>query len=300
VEKLQLSPIPLGELLTPERFLKELWVNGAFIQVRIESFRYKVIFEADYPEIVSKLRLIGEALRVIMQSTSFQQMIRTVLRIGNFLNSNTPKGNVAVSVTQGISLDSLRQLESFLSLDKKSSLLQFIIASALARSKSALTFISEFEVCEAAAQSDLSDAELKLKELDTGLTKVKDSLKKLESARDADMSLYKEYMSSFVTGAGVQMEDLRMMATKVRADQAVVAELYAENKEGKTSELVRKFWDFAMSCKRVREKMSVEEGKRQLAKKEQTRPEARPSHRPGPKPQPRLSVRRRKDGLVAL
>ena len=280
--------------------MKELWVNGAHIQIRIEALRYKVLFEADYPEIVSKIRLIGDALRVIMQSTSFQHMIRTVLRIGNFLNSNTPKGNVTVTPTQGISLDSLRQLESFLSLDKKCSLLQFIVASALAGSKSVLTFISEFEICESAAQSDLSDAELKLKELDTGLTKVKDSLKRLDSAKDPDISLYKEYMGSFATGAGVQMEDLRMLATKVRADKAQVAEMYAENKEGKTSELIRKFWDFAMSCKRVREKMSVEEGKKQLAKKEQTRPEARPSHRPSIKPQPRLSVRRRKEGLVAL
>ena len=299
----------MEDLLAPERFLKELWVHARFVQLRIEALKYKVVFETEYTEVATSVKLIGEAFRAVLTSTSFQMMIRSVLRIGNFLNSNTAKGNVSVTVTQGINLGSLGQLDSFLSLDKKTSLLQFIVATALEKDKTALTFTAEFDVCEPATKSDLADSELKLKEFETGLNRVRESLKKLEQVQEAELVLFKDYMGSFVQGAGIQLQSIKEAAAKVKANQQTVAEMYAENKDGKSSELLKKFSDFALSCKRVREyrlrrKLSVDEGKKVLAQKREQHakgevPQTRPTQKGG-RTMVRLSVRKRKEGLVAL
>lgn len=238
-------------------------MKSPLFQGRIESLAFKINFILDFPDVSNNLLTIQAALEAVRKSENFKMMINLVLKIGNFLNYGTAKGNA-----QGFSLNALNQLDTFRGFDsQKTRLLDFMIQSISSTHKKVLNFITEFEPCQYSSKIDISDLELKLNEFEKGFNLVQRYHKQAETIRnDSSLKNFISKMTVFLDEALPRFEDfkLRVNETKKLLDSTI--EYYGEAKGIKSAEFFQKFWNFAQSCKRSLESLSIAEGQKELGK----------------------------------
>lgn len=135
----------IEDLGVPERFVYAVH-NIERLPERLEFWMFKMQFKELCNTAQERVKILSDAYHVIMDNTSFKNMIQYILLIGNYMNSGTKKGNVA-----GFKLESLLQLKSNKSHDKKENLLSFIVQQLYEKSMkqkkeiNSLQFVKDFE-----------------------------------------------------------------------------------------------------------------------------------------------------------
>ncbi|CAG9328827.1 unnamed protein product [Blepharisma stoltei] len=298
---------PLENLVQAERFLLELWVGMPIFQGRIECLYFKLNFTVDFPEVYSQLASIKQAIETIKNSKNFQTMIYAILKIGNFLNYGTNKGNA-----QGFSLNILHQLENLRGFDgKKTPLLEFVIQTVMASNRSVLNFITEFEPCQYCSKFDMADLDIKLAEFEKGFNLAGKYIKQASSINSNDLKTFIIKMTRFVEESSPRLQDFKGKLIEVKKSLEEAIEFYGETKGMKSKEFFEKFWNFAQSCKKSIENMSKAEGKTELEKLKKTSKKREDEEGTVQKPRHsqrstiskksfRLSTRYRQQGLISL
>ena len=301
LEKLQSYQGQVSQLVYAEQFMVELWGRMPYFQTRLECLVFRKEFTTEFPEITQKIQTISQSTQVIRTSESFYTLLLAVLKVGNYLNHGTNKGN-----TTGFSLNSLNQLEFFKANNQeKTTLLQLLLKQLLQTDKSILNFTTEFEICEEATKVDITDIESKVNELQLGFTKLNSALEQTNSDQTPQIQQFNYEMNCFVKLAKPELEDLKNQVQKLKSEVNQCKELFGENKEVKSKEFFQKFTDFSASCKRSHEKSSVQEGKTQLNSKKKVVSQEKTQLNPKKTQQKlakavRLSVRHKQKGLVSL
>ena len=102
-----------------------------------------------------------------------------LLRIGNYLNFGTNKGNA-----YGFGLQTLAQLDGVKSMNgssKKISLMDFLITNIRTKEPRLLDLVQDLLACEDASKLDISAIETKFKEMTSGLEHVQNFLETTRS-----------------------------------------------------------------------------------------------------------------------
>lgn len=109
-------------------------------QIILDSMKFKKVISVDKKNIINKLNLIKEAFNSIKDSKNFENIMKFILHVGNFLNSDTSKGNAA-----GINMGVLANIDDMKSnIEEKYSLLELIVLNIRTKESSLLNFYKDF------------------------------------------------------------------------------------------------------------------------------------------------------------
>eukprot|EP00871_Galdieria_phlegrea_P001506 jgi/Galph1/2356/GphlegSOOS_G32.1 len=110
-----------SSLNTPERFTL-LLSRVPRVNSKIRSSLAIRNFDASMDELSKSISIIEGACKEVRESEEFRQVLKITLVIGNFLNQGTPRGHAV-----GFKLESLTKLQDTRAVDKKTTLLKYIV-----------------------------------------------------------------------------------------------------------------------------------------------------------------------------
>ena len=113
----------LSKLMDVEKFLKKL-VAIPRLKQRVECQIFKKNYDTELHDFEVKSEQLHEPFLVLKSCPKFQNVLKFILEIFNYLNHGTPKANQA-----SLTIDALNSLESLKSFDKKTSMMGFIVES---------------------------------------------------------------------------------------------------------------------------------------------------------------------------
>ena len=120
---------------------------------RVETRLKLLLFKAQYPTLLAELEAavttVKAACLSLSSSNNFQELLRLILAIGNYLNGGSQLGQ-----THGFDLTTLCKLQNTKSVDNRTTLLQYIVATVHAKYATVEGFIKELEPVLPAASLD--------------------------------------------------------------------------------------------------------------------------------------------------
>lgn len=106
----------------------------------LEAMKFKKKISIDKKDIIYKYNLVKDGLLSVKESKNFENLLKFILYVGNFLNSDMSKGN-AVGVNLGI-LDIVEDMKS--NVEEKYSLLEVIVLNIRTKEQNLLGFYKDF------------------------------------------------------------------------------------------------------------------------------------------------------------
>ena len=119
---LKKSTAPTAELGQVEQFFM-MMAQIAHCGLRLELHLFRLRYPDASAELKRKLKVIYQACKALADSEHLKAVFATVVKVGNYLNAGTRKGNAA-----GFKLASLGGLANLKSSDGKSSALDFVVS----------------------------------------------------------------------------------------------------------------------------------------------------------------------------
>ena len=153
----------------------EKWLLAAskvprFIE-KVDTFRFKLTFTGRAKELAKSIQYFTDVCKKVKTSKKLMSVLQSVLKIGNIMNKGTHAGGAC-----GFKLDSLMKLTQTKSHDKKTSILDFLIQSALESddpSKRALVdFPNDLDGLEHALKMNISRLKSDFGVLEKGVRKM--------------------------------------------------------------------------------------------------------------------------------
>lgn len=257
-----------------EQFFRKI-VEIPNVQFRIDSFVFKVRFEATVASMQGSVDTLKVAARTLRDSERFQHVLEYVLAVGNYLNNANKKGGA-----YGVKLDSLNKLKGMKSSDGKSNLLEFVIVQlqgSEGKAADAVNFPEDFTVLREAKRVDVGDMERTLNKTQGMVNRINNALKK---ARMDTSDRYGPVMKEFHAKAGARLSDLKADMKKVVAGFTDLIAFYGEDtKKCSTSDFLEIFLEFTGTWEKVcevlerRRKVEERQKKRDTTPKQEKRKE---------------------------
>lgn len=109
-------------------------------QIILDAMKFKKIIGENKKEIVEKLNLIKDGLNSIKESKSFEDILKMLLYVGNYLNTDMAKGNAI-----GVNITVLNMLENIKSnVGEKYTLLEIFVMNIRSKELNLLNFYKDF------------------------------------------------------------------------------------------------------------------------------------------------------------
>jgi len=122
-----------------ELFFQEIVTFYPQLPRRLQLFRSCLTFESDCEAIKLKLMNIVNTCNQVLSSGKLAKVLKKMLAVGNIMNKGTQRGEA-----YGISLDSLLQMVHIKGVDKKTTVLDYVVKSLYDRGdQGALSFVSD-------------------------------------------------------------------------------------------------------------------------------------------------------------
>ncbi len=143
VSKLREYKGEINMITTGERYCYYL-ANINRFQIILDNMKFKKMIINDKKEISGKLNMIKDALNSIRESKNFENVLKIILYVGNYLNSDMSKGNAC-----GVNMNILFIIDDMKSnLEQKYSLLEVIVLNIRTKEQHLLNFYKDFNDLE--------------------------------------------------------------------------------------------------------------------------------------------------------
>ena len=157
------DPLRLG---TVERYFVEIR-DIPRLQERIICLIFMRTYQTTREMCQKQLNLVTNACRQLCTCEAFLKLLQAVLELGNHLNAGTQRGSAA-----GFRLDALLKLADVKAIDRRTSLLQFVVRQLLADDPSVENMAKDMKDVRPAATMQLSAVTSMISELRSGLRAV--------------------------------------------------------------------------------------------------------------------------------
>ncbi|RLV93413.1 Formin BNI1 [Spathaspora sp. JA1] len=159
-----------NELQRPDRIYLELIYNlQHYWKSRMRALTVITNYERDYEDLVTKLRLIGEAVDGIKQSKHLKQVFEVILTVGNYMNDSSKQAH-------GFKLSSLQRL-SFMKDDKNSmTFLHYVEKIIRTQYPELLEFMDELSSCIEVAKFSIENIKSDCHEYNQAMKNVQSSI----------------------------------------------------------------------------------------------------------------------------
>ncbi len=167
------DPSRLG---TVERYFAEI-KDVPRLGERIGCLLFSRTYAATKTMCEDQLQLMRAACAELKECEPFSKLLQAVLELGNYLNAGTQRGSAA-----GFKLDTLLKLSDVKGVDRKTSLLQFVVQQVQAEDSGVCKLAEHMSHVRPAATMQLSAVTAMVGEIRLGLRKVS---KEAEAAKEA-------------------------------------------------------------------------------------------------------------------
>ena len=177
---------------------------------RIKVMLFRATLDERIASIRATLGTVDAAIKSVMASKDFKLLLQTVLASGNHLNAGTYRGGAA-----GFHLETLLQLRDVKSgVDRKVSLLHFVVRQVLKRSATAALLSSELAATKKVLNLNLQIATGQVESLTNGYASVEREISNHEqdgspTATSVDLDRFHEATATFCTDAQIKVHELK-------------------------------------------------------------------------------------------
>lgn len=241
-----------------EKFCMALMSVNRFMS-RLECIKYKKIINAEKDEIVNKIKVLREGIISIKGSKNFKSVLKCIITIGNYLNSDTAKGNA-----QGVSINTLAMLEGVKGIGKeKYTLLDFLVINIKSKEPSLINFYKDFSNLEEVLGVDISDIESKIKEFENGLKKLKKEKESIDKEKDKSLvANFSTFVNDLELLACDKFDEILTTQDSLTKEINDTIEFFGEEaKQFKIGDFLKLINDFVENFKKTSTKLSAEEAK---------------------------------------
>ena len=156
-----------NRLGTVERYFSEI-KDIPRLEQRISSLVFTRNYQSNRDKCQEQLTLVHTACQQLSHCEAFLKLLQAVLELGNHLNAGTQRGAAA-----GFKLDALLKLADVKAVDRRTSLLQFVVRQLLADDMSIEGMPKNMQAVRPAATMQLSAVSMMINELRTGIRLIK-------------------------------------------------------------------------------------------------------------------------------
>jgi hypothetical protein len=238
---------------------------------KLQFIRYKKVIEVDKDEIISRLKTIQDACSSIKESQHFLSLLKLILYIGNYLNTDSAQGNA-----YGFNISSLNLLDGVKGIGKdKYTLLDFLVVNIKTKEPNLLNFYKDFSSLEEVLQIDQGDTDLKIKEFEGITIKLTKEIELV--SKDPKEEKYLDFIKELEKEVSIYFKEITTCQTNLTKEITETATFFGEDaKVFKLPEFLKLVSTFTNSFKKVAMKLSADEAKqiqKKLKDEKQKKPE---------------------------
>ncbi|KAK9806804.1 hypothetical protein WJX72_003461 [[Myrmecia] bisecta] len=216
------------ELLgTCERYFVEI-MDIPRLQQRIDCFIFTRTFAPTVTRVREQLDLLKRACGELGGSQDFMALLQAVLALGNHLNEGTMRGAAA-----GFKLDTLLKLADVKGVDRKTSLLHFVVVQMTKDPASTIQSLGhQLDHIKPAANLQTSAIKTFMGELRSGLSRVDDEIMKAVGVDDNNTLAHQQFselMVAFHESARERFQELEEYETATYAGMKGITEYFGED-----------------------------------------------------------------------
>jgi len=120
------------------------------LEERVKAFVFRMSFDMRKADVKPVIEILRKASKEVSSSTKLPQLLELVLELGNFINENTPRGNIF-----GFKLPSLLKMAETKTTDNLTTLLQYLVRVLEKSAPPLLQIATELGGCESASRQSL-------------------------------------------------------------------------------------------------------------------------------------------------
>jgi len=256
----------------PERMLRTLSYIPR-LEGRLRAMKFKAQLEADMDAILmQQVDDLQVACKLVAESKELHALMQVVLDVGNALNAGTSKGNAV-----GFKLSTLLKLAELKALDKKTTLLHFVVEVVHNSAPGIMKVIQMQKAVRDATRVSLDELAAKKLEAERGLAHVDTEItwhdeQRLRGGDAAEEDQFPEVFTEFYNWAAERKEHFDLELAKAQDLFRAAAELMGEGDAKEPSDLFDYLEKFIRRFEAVtkevdEEKRTAEETKRAAANK---------------------------------
>lgn len=208
------------KLAASDAFMLEL-SSISRLENRLRSMVFRRQFAEKLKEIRPPIDTVSKAARALKTSNNFFRVLEIVLVLGNFMNSDTAKGNAA-----GIKISSIIKLPDTKSANNQMTLMNFVANVVENKFAEVLLFKDELESCEEASKVSAQALQADINELRNGLKFVENEL---QHHKDSAKDHFHSKMIEFLAGAKKEMEEVDRKYKRMEDSFQEVVQLFGED-----------------------------------------------------------------------
>ena len=265
-QKLKSFKGDMDSLGQPEKFMLEMSTLDKAAPI-IEVLLYKKRFNDRMKETACNVSKVERACDDVKLSKSLKKVMKTILKVGNQMNSD--KDNEAFAFT----LDSLLKLQTAKAFDKKTSILQYVIMLIHRNDKDCLALPEDLCHIAEASRITMEQVEAERQQLKQGLDDAINLVSILKKTASPS-----ESMQLFLHEASNAISDLDTQVNQVKQKYANVLVYFGENTSMSSNEFFETLNKFVMAFSRDREffQAKLQREERDAAREQRTADEPRP------------------------
>jgi len=258
-------------LATVEQYFLQVMAIPRLAQ-RISSLVFKNSAHANMQKVNSDYQLVSKAANDLKHCKHFVTVLEGILAVGNHLNGGTYRGQA-----RGFRLETLLRLTDVKAVDRKTSLLHFVVKE-LQKTSPGVEFLStELESVKLAASLHLDGTKEALGQIVSGLKQVNDEVLKAAGAdpeQDTETSTeethdrFRDVMIPFADSADAHVVDAKRLATSADDAMKGVTEFFGEPfKADNAGRIFRLVADFLVTFDKVQTDMKTAAEREAAAKR---------------------------------
>ena len=252
-----------AELATVEQYFLQV-MQIPRLQQRVKSLIFKGTAMANVKKVNGEYEMVLKAAGDLKNCKHFVTVLEGILAVGNHLNGGTYRGQAV-----GFRLESLLKLTDVKAVDRKTSLLHFVVKE-LQKTSPGVEFLStELESVKAAAALHLDGTKDLLEQVVTGLKSVKDEVLRAAGAnpeQDAGSSSaethdrFRDVMMPFTESADVDITAAQALAASATEGMKQTTEFFGEPfKKDNSGRIFSLVADFLVTFDKVLKDLKAQE-----------------------------------------
>ncbi|CEJ03597.1 hypothetical protein RMCBS344292_17576 [Rhizopus microsporus] len=238
----------LEQLSKPDAFCVEMMKIDRYKE-RVDNLLFRTMFNERHQRLSKHMASVLDASVALKESTSFKELLKLILVLGNFMNGNTFQGGAF-----GIRIASINKLVDTKGTEGNVTLLHFLVDSVESKIPRLHGFLNDLQECGDACKVTLQDLVKEYNEIRVGLQKLIQELDNhYEEGYEApEGDNYAQVMKKFRDDAIEKFEELEVRYTSMDVAYRDVVTYFGENPDQmKPDEFFSIFKTFTSSWERA-------------------------------------------------
>jgi len=192
-------------------------------EIRLKSLLFRKYFQTKINDIKPVIHSITMASKSMQTSAAFSRILEIVLILGNYMNGTSSRGGAV-----GFKLSSITKLVDTKSVNKKQSMLNFLVSVVEAKFPEVLAILDDTHLFEDASRASYQNLLSEIVDLKKEVNSIEKALNTVETVEG---DRFKEVFASFYEDAAKQVQEIEQSIKTMDDSFKEMLQLYGEDVE---------------------------------------------------------------------